>query len=165
MTHTRIAVVGATALAGILAFSSVAFAENQSEVRRPETKPFIATTTTRDQEDTNDQEDGKDSNQKEDGQATSSERGEKGNGDDNRSEVAKHVKALLEVADKNGGIGEEIRAVAHEYASTTERVEKKKTEVEGRPGWIKILIGADYEKSRRTAKRDSHDAESDQTTR
>lgn len=65
-------------------------------------------------------------------------------GETNRSAVATRVQELLRVADRDGGIGEQVREVAREYASSTERVEKAKTEVEGRPSWMQVLIGADY---------------------
>lgn len=69
---------------------------------------------------------------------------DRGQGSDNRSPVAARVQELLRVADRDGEIGEQVREVAREYASSTERAEKAKAEVEGRPGWMQVLIGADY---------------------
>jgi len=61
------------------------------------------------------------------------------------STVAKFVKKLLEVADKNkGGIGEEVRIVAREQEEEKERVFEAIEEVKSR-SWLKtFLIGADY---------------------
>lgn len=63
---------------------------------------------------------------------------------DNRSGVAAYVQSLLAVADRDGGIGEEVRIVAREYASSSDRVIEAKAEVEGRPGWLTFIIGTDY---------------------
>lgn len=132
MSYTKTALIGAMALSSVLAFSSVAYAENQSEARRSDDRVTVGTTTAREQEDENEQADS---------QATSTR---KGRGDDNRSEIAKHVRALLELADREGGIGQEVREIAHEYASSTDRVEKAKKNLEDRPKWKSILVGTDY---------------------
>ena len=63
---------------------------------------------------------------------------------ENRSEVSARVQALLQAADRDGGIGADIRAVANEYASSSERAAEAKAEVESRPGWLTFIIGTDY---------------------
>lgn len=62
----------------------------------------------------------------------------------NRSEVAARVQALLDVADRDGGIGQDVRDIAHEVASTSERADEAKASVERRPGWLTFIIGSDY---------------------
>jgi hypothetical protein len=62
----------------------------------------------------------------------------------NRSEVATRVQALLSVADRVGGIGVEVREIAHAYASSSAHIEEEKDDVENRPGWMVFLVGSDY---------------------
>lgn len=84
--------------------------------------------------------------------ATSSTRGSTGGSSatgtamrlENRSGVAAQVQALLSLADRAGGIGPEVRVIAREYASTSARIGEAKDKVESRPGWMTVLIGADY---------------------
>jgi hypothetical protein len=61
-----------------------------------------------------------------------------------RSDVATQVQILLNAADRDGGIGAEVRDIAHAYASTTAKMDDEKSSVENRPGWVTFLIGADY---------------------
>lgn len=64
--------------------------------------------------------------------------------EENRSEVAARVRALLDVADRDEGIGQDVRDIAHEVASSSERAEVEKRSVEGRPAWMTFLLGANY---------------------
>ncbi len=68
----------------------------------------------------------------------------KGRGEEYRSEVANAVKKLLEVANRQGGIGAEVREIAREQeesaATTTEAIK----EIEDRGGFKTFLIGSDY---------------------
>lgn len=67
-----------------------------------------------------------------------------GQGDEHKSEVAKFVQTLLSVADRLGGIGEQVRVIAQEQASSTEKTVNAIEKVEER-SWIKtFLIGSDY---------------------
>lgn len=66
------------------------------------------------------------------------------NGDDNGNEVSVRVRALLDVADRDGGIGKDVREIAHEFASSSERADGEREDVEGRPAWMIFLVGADY---------------------
>lgn len=80
-------------------------------------------------------------------------REDKGKGDDNvgtstsvmhRSAVASFVQSLLSVADRDGGIGEEVRAVAesqNDAASTTAEAIQK---VEKRGKFMTFLFGTDW---------------------
>lgn len=64
--------------------------------------------------------------------------------EENRSEVAARVRALLDVADRDGGIGQDVRDIAHTYASSSERAAEARASVERRPGWLTFIIGSDY---------------------
>ena len=64
--------------------------------------------------------------------------------EEHRSEVAERVQELLQVADRAGGIGSEVRDIAHDIASSSERQDEAKTSVENRPGWLVFIIGSDY---------------------
>jgi hypothetical protein len=77
----------------------------------------------------------------EDHSATSTDNGNRG---ESRSTVAVQVQALLNAANRDGGIGAEVREIAHALASSTERLEEKKDRVENRPGWMIFFVGADY---------------------
>ena len=68
----------------------------------------------------------------------------KGRGEEHRSEVADFVEKLLYVADRNGGIGEEIRRIAREQASSTDDVAEAIEMVEKRGKFKVFLIGTDY---------------------
>lgn len=63
---------------------------------------------------------------------------------ENQSAVSVQVQALLSAADRDGGIGAEVRDVAHLYASSSARASKEMQNVEKRPGWLTVLIGANY---------------------
>jgi len=68
----------------------------------------------------------------------------KGRGEEHRSEVANFVQTLLLVADRNGGLGEEIRKIAREQASSSEDVAEAVERVEERSRFRIFLIGTDY---------------------
>lgn len=61
-----------------------------------------------------------------------------------RSAVAVSVQALLDAANRDGGIGQEVRLIAQGIASTTASTSEAKAKVESRPGWLIFLIGSDY---------------------
>lgn len=67
-----------------------------------------------------------------------------GQGAENRSEVAKFVQNLLQVADRNGNMGAEVRKVANEQASSTKAVEDAKVKVEKKSKALTMLFGPDY---------------------
>lgn len=64
--------------------------------------------------------------------------------EENRSEVAARVQTLLDIADRDGGIGQDVRDIARTYASSSERADEAKASVERRPGWLTFIIGSDY---------------------
>lgn len=65
-------------------------------------------------------------------------------GEEHRSDVANFVKTLLKVADKNEGIGEKIRVIAREQASSTDKVVEAINTIEKRSNFKTFLIGTDY---------------------
>ncbi len=66
------------------------------------------------------------------------------NAETHRSEVANFVQSLLQVADREGGIGEQVRVIAQQQndseAATTQAIEKVQT----RSKIKTFLIGSDY---------------------
>lgn len=68
----------------------------------------------------------------------------RGRGEEHRSEVAEAVEKLLYIADRNGGIGEEIRKIAREQASSSEDIVEAVERVEERSKFKIFLIGTDY---------------------
>lgn len=70
---------------------------------------------------------------------------DQGKADEHRSEVAKFVQTLLGASARMGGIGEEVRKIASEQASSTEKVASAVEKVEKREKWKTFLIGSDYE--------------------
>lgn len=69
---------------------------------------------------------------------------DQGEADEYRSEVAKFVQTLLSAGARMGGIGEEVRKIASEQASSTEKVASAVEKVEKRNKIKTFLIGSDY---------------------
>lgn len=67
-----------------------------------------------------------------------------GRGAEMRSDVAEAVQNILRVGNKNGGIGEQVRVIARELASSTDRIREAKEKVEDRSGFVTFLAGTDY---------------------
>lgn len=67
-----------------------------------------------------------------------------GIGEEHRSKVADSVNKLLNVADHNGKLGEEIRKIAHEQASSSDDVLEAIDKIEHRNKLKTFLIGTDY---------------------
>ena len=63
---------------------------------------------------------------------------------ENQSDVATQVQALLQVADRIGGIGADVRLIAREHASSSAQIEESEDAVDSRPGWLTFLFGTDY---------------------
>lgn len=61
-----------------------------------------------------------------------------------RSEVAKFVQTLLSSSTRIGGIGEQVRLIAQEQASSTEKTVAAIEKVEQRSTFKTFIIGADY---------------------
>lgn len=67
-----------------------------------------------------------------------------GRGEQHRSEVARFVEKLLEVADRDGGIGEQVRVIASEQASSSEKVAEAADQIEKRGKVKTFFFGSDY---------------------
>jgi len=76
--------------------------------------------------------------------ATSTEAKGKNQGDEHKSAVALVVQKLLSVADREGGIGTEVRAIAQEQASTSDKVKKDMDEINNENPLKRFLFGTNY---------------------
>ncbi|MFA6430326.1 MAG: hypothetical protein WC229_02415 [Candidatus Paceibacterota bacterium] len=65
-------------------------------------------------------------------------------GEEHRSEIANFIKSLLKVADRNEGIGEKVRVMAREQASSSDKVAEAINTIEKRSNLKTFLIGTDY---------------------
>ncbi|MEK7156543.1 MAG: hypothetical protein AAB790_01925 [Patescibacteria group bacterium] len=70
--------------------------------------------------------------------------GGKGEGEKHRSAVADVVLSLRALADRDGGIGDEVREVAREQASSSEHIAEAMAKVEARGALMTFLFGADF---------------------
>jgi len=61
-----------------------------------------------------------------------------------RSKVANAVQQMLQVADRNGGIGQQVRVIAQEQNQSINQAEESLSKVENRNGFVKFLIGPNY---------------------
>ncbi|MFA6227644.1 MAG: hypothetical protein WC668_00430 [Patescibacteria group bacterium] len=61
-----------------------------------------------------------------------------------RSQVANAVQELLQVAERNGGIGEQVRVIAQEQNQNQEKLEASLEKVQSRSGLAKFFIGPNY---------------------
>ena len=68
----------------------------------------------------------------------------KGEGEKHRSAVANVVFSLKALADRDGGIGDEVREVAREQASSSEHIAEAMGKVEARSALMTFLFGADF---------------------
>lgn len=69
---------------------------------------------------------------------------DEGQGEVRRSQVANAVQEMLQVAERNQGIGQQIREVARVQNEVQERAENALKEVKERKTWLKLLIGPNY---------------------
>jgi len=65
-------------------------------------------------------------------------------GEQQRNTVANAVQAMVHVADRNGGVGKEVRVIAQNQLKHQESLEGALKEVEGRKGFASFLIGPKY---------------------
>ncbi len=61
-----------------------------------------------------------------------------------RSAVATAVQNLLQVADRTGGIGEEVRTIAQNQVKNQEKIAENLKKADERNAFVKFLFGADY---------------------
>lgn len=76
--------------------------------------------------------------------ATSTNAKEKSQGDEHKSAVAVVVQKLLSVADRDGGIGAEVRLIAQEQASTSDKVKKDMDEIANENPLKRFFFGTNY---------------------
>ena len=61
-----------------------------------------------------------------------------------RSEVANAVQAMLQVADRNGGIGQQVRVIAQNQNQNQTKLEQNIVNIQSRGGFTKFFIGPNY---------------------
>ncbi len=61
-----------------------------------------------------------------------------------RSQVANAVQAMLQVADRNSGIGQQVRTIAEIQTQNQEKLETSLQKVQSRSGFAKFLVGPNY---------------------
>jgi len=66
------------------------------------------------------------------------------NGNQRRSQVANAVQVMLQVADRDTGIGEQVRAIAQTQTQNQDRLEVSLDKVQSRNAFTKFFIGPNY---------------------
>jgi hypothetical protein len=61
-----------------------------------------------------------------------------------RSEVANTVQELLQIADRNGGIGQQVRIIAQNQVQNQEELEKSLQQIQNRSKFVKFFVGPNY---------------------
>lgn len=61
-----------------------------------------------------------------------------------RSQVANAVQAMLQVADRNGGIGQRVRVIAQNQNQNQVKLEQNIEKIQGRGSFTKFFIGPNY---------------------
>lgn len=61
-----------------------------------------------------------------------------------RSQVANAVQEMLQVAERNGGIGEQIRVIAQNQNQNQEKIENSLLQVQSRKTFTKFIVGPNY---------------------
>lgn len=61
-----------------------------------------------------------------------------------RSEVANAVQEMLQLADRNGGLGEQIRTIAQSQNQNQEQLETSLETIQNRSGFARFIVGLNY---------------------
>ncbi|MDP1883875.1 MAG: hypothetical protein Q8L10_00750 [Candidatus Moranbacteria bacterium] len=61
-----------------------------------------------------------------------------------RSQVANAVQAMLQIADRNEGIGKQVRTIAQNQNQNRDKLEKNIEKIQSRGGFAKFFVGPDY---------------------
>ncbi|MFA6919140.1 MAG: hypothetical protein WC244_03480 [Patescibacteria group bacterium] len=69
-----------------------------------------------------------------------------------RSQVANAVQEILQVAERNSGVGQQIRTIAQDQNQNQEKIEASLKKVQSRGGFAKFFIGANYGEINNTQK-------------
>ena len=67
-----------------------------------------------------------------------------GEGNQGKSAVSNAVQEMLQMADRNGGIGEQIRTIAQTQTQNQEKLEASLQKVQNRSGFAKFFVGPNY---------------------
>lgn len=67
-----------------------------------------------------------------------------GNLTQRRSQVANAVQEMLQVAERNGGVGEQIRTIAQNQNQNQEKIESSLAKVQNRNSLIRFIAGPNY---------------------
>lgn len=77
-------------------------------------------------------------------QSSSNTQSKRGRSEEHQSAVARFIRNLNNLADRDGDIGDEVRAIAHEQASSSDRVVEALQRVENRSRVRTFFFGPDY---------------------
>ena len=69
-----------------------------------------------------------------------------------RSQVANAVQEMLQLADRNGGIGQQVRTIAQEQNANQEQIESSLEKIQNRNIFVKLVVGPNYGKINRAEK-------------
>ena len=61
-----------------------------------------------------------------------------------RSQVANAVQEMLQVAERNGGIGQQVKTIAQTQTQNQEKLEASLQKVQSRSGFAKFFVGPNY---------------------
>jgi len=61
-----------------------------------------------------------------------------------RSKVANAVQEMLQMADRNGGIGQQVKTIAQTQTQNQEKLETSLQKIQSRSGFAKFFIGTNY---------------------
>ncbi len=61
-----------------------------------------------------------------------------------RSQVANAVKEMLQIADRNAGIGQQVKVIAQNQNQNQEKLETSLQKIQSRNGFVKFFIGPNY---------------------
>ncbi|MDD5013124.1 MAG: hypothetical protein PHD93_01840 [Candidatus Pacebacteria bacterium] len=67
------------------------------------------------------------------------------NSEQRRSQVANAVQEMLQIAERNQGIGQQVKVVAQAQNENNEKLENSLQKIQNRNRFLKLLIGVDYE--------------------
>ncbi|MFA7654364.1 MAG: hypothetical protein WCX97_05035 [Candidatus Magasanikbacteria bacterium] len=73
-------------------------------------------------------------------------------GEQRRSQVANAVQEILQIADKNSGIGEQVRVIAQAQNQIQEKLDASLQKIQNRSKLIKFFIGLNYNEIKNTKK-------------
>ncbi len=137
----------------ILSFSITSSVQANGKENRPDTKNQKGVSALVESNDSKDEEEDSNQNRNQQREETKAKEVKKNKDIDEalvreqrRSQVANAVHQMLEVADRVGGIGEQVRVVAQSQQQNHQDVEDQLDEIKERSGFTKFFIGPKYNK-------------------